>query len=453
MSSVGDQLEGSTPDTAIPVGGPRSQGAIVLGDRYALGVLIGQGGMASVYQATDELLGREVAVKVFRASSTTQNDAQRQHGEGKVLAGLNHPNLVTVFDIGTDTSTLHPQTYLVMELVRGTDLQRAKHQGPFASAPAATLGSGIADALADIHGRGIIHRDVKPGNILISNDENLHGRTRYKLTDFGIARVLDESRLTGTGQSIGTAAYSSPEQARGGPVTSASDVYSLGLVLLETLTGVTAFPGPAAASAVARLHRDPDIPVTLGDPWVGLLTRMTAQDAAARPRAADVSATLQNDPLFGTEEDFHAGSHIIPESAAHILPEATVEPDNANPTRPGDIVPETASAEGKGTPTELGPTGSLRLDALSSSPITDSLDIDTATDTTTQPHPSVAEHHQKPVLRWVLIVLAALIGILFTVVALMLVFDGQAQPVPVDYPPASGELGELLIDLQESVDP
>ncbi|MBG6219051.1 serine/threonine protein kinase [Arthrobacter sp. CAN_A6] len=453
MSSVGDQLEGSTPDTAIPVGGPRSQGAIVLGDRYALGVLIGQGGMASVYQATDELLGREVAVKVFRAGSTTQDDAQRQHGEGKVLAGLNHPNLVTVFDIGTDTSTLHPQTYLVMELVRGTDLQRAKQQGPFASATAAILGSGIADALADIHGRGIIHRDVKPGNILISNDENLHGRTRYKLTDFGIARVLDESRLTGTGQSIGTAAYFSPEQARGGLVTSASDVYSLGLVLLETLTGVTAFPGPAAASAVARLHRNPDIPETIGETWVGLLTRMTAQDAAARPTAAEVSATLQNDALFGSEDTPHGGSHVTPQPAARILPDTTSEQDSGNPTRPEDVVPGAVGAEGKGTPAALGPVGSLRNDALSSSPITESLEIDTATETATQLHPLVAEHHRKPVLRWVLIVLAALIGILFAVVLLMLVLDGQARSVPVDYPPASGELGELLIDLQESVDP
>ncbi|WP_334683951.1 serine/threonine-protein kinase [Arthrobacter sp. CAN_A214] len=453
MSGARDELKDLGFDTAYPVGDPGSQGAIVLGGRYALGVLIGQGGMASVYQATDELLGREVAVKIFRTGSTTEDDAQRQHGEARVLAGLNHPNLVTVFDIGTDTSTLHPQTYLVMELIRGTDLQRAKHQGPLASATAASLGAGIAEALADIHGRGIIHRDVKPANILISNDESLPGRTRYKLTDFGIARILDGSRLTATGQSIGTAAYFSPEQARGGPVTLASDVYSLGLVLLEILTGVTAFPGPAAASAVARLHRDPEIPETLGETWVGLLTRMTARDAAARPTAADVSATLQNDALFGTEEDFHAGSHIVPESAAYILPDATVEPDNDNSTQPVKVVHVPVGAQDQGIPIGLEPTGSLRNDALSSSPITESLDINTATDTATQPHPLVSEHHRKPVLRWVLIVLAVLIGVLFTVVVLMLVFDGQAQTVPVDYPPASGELGELLIDLQESVDP
>ncbi|WP_216699006.1 hypothetical protein, partial [Arthrobacter sp. Br18] len=154
-----------------------------------------------------------------------------------------------------------------------------------------------------------------------------------------------------------------------------------------------------------------------------------AQDAAARPTAAEVSATLQNDALFGSEDTPHAGSHVTPQPAAHILP------------------------EGKGIPTDSELTGSLRNDALSSFPITESLEIDTATETATQPHPLVAEHHRKPVLRWVLIVLAALIGILFTVVLLMLVFDGQARPVRVDYPPASGELGELLIDLQESVDP
>ncbi|WP_081737687.1 serine/threonine-protein kinase [Arthrobacter sp. H41] len=453
MSGAGDELKGVGLDTAHPAGDSRSQGAAVLGDRYALGVLLGQGGMASVYQATDELLGREVAVKVFRSASTTQETIQRHHGEARVLAGLSHPNLVTVFDIGTDTSTLHPQMYLVMELIPGTDLQRAKHQGPFASATAATLGVGIADALADIHGRGIIHRDVKPANILISNDENLHGRTRYKLTDFGIARILDQSRLTATGQSVGTAAYFSPEQAQGGPITSASDVYSLGLVLLETLTGVTAFPGPAAASAVARLHRNPEVPETLGEPWVQLLTRMTAQGPMARPTAADVSATLHNNALFGTEDDFQTGAHLIAQPAAHLLPGTTVEPDNGDLTRPVDVVSGFVGAEGKDTTTGPAPAGSLRNDTSSSSPTTESLEIGTATDTTTQPHPVVPEHRRKPVLRWALIVLAALISILLTVVLLMLVVDGQAQPVPVNYPPASGELGELLTDLQESVDP
>ncbi|MBP2215060.1 serine/threonine protein kinase [Arthrobacter sp. CAN_C5] len=338
---------------------------------------------------------------------------------------------MTIFDIGTDTSTFHPQTYLVMELIRGTDLQCAKQQGPFASGIAATLGAGIADALAEVHRGGIIHRDVKPANILISKDENLHGKTRYKLTDFGIARILDESRLTATGQSIGTATYFSPEQAHGGAITSASDVYSLGLVLLEILTGSTVFPGPAAASVAARLHRNPEIPETLGDPWVHLLTRMTAQDPADRPTAAAISAALQNDALFGSEDSPHSGSRIASQPAAHIFP------------------------EGRGVLTETELTGSLQNDTSSSSPITESLEIDAA-DTATQPHLLVSVRKQKHILRWVLIVLAALAVIIFAVVLLVLVFDGQAPPVPADYPPASGELGELgelLIDLQESVDP
>ncbi|WP_162150450.1 serine/threonine-protein kinase, partial [Arthrobacter sp. H5] len=240
---------------------------VILGGRYKLGTPIGQGGMASVYQARDEVLGREVAVKLFRAGVIGDDETDRQQSEARVLAGLSHRNLVTVFDVGTDTATLHPQTYLVMELVQGEDLHRARYNASLTEEETAAMGAGVADALAYIHGRDIVHRDVKPANILLGGRGDVQRARNPKLTDFGIARLMDGARLTATGQSIGTAAYLSPEQAEGISVTPASDVYSLGLVLLECLTGDAAFPGPAAASAAARLYRGPPIPAALSNGW------------------------------------------------------------------------------------------------------------------------------------------------------------------------------------------
>jgi eukaryotic-like serine/threonine-protein kinase len=252
----------------------------VLGSRYELGELLGRGGMAEVYRARDEVLGRDVAIKVFRADLDA--DGRRRTGEIRMLAGLSHAGLVTVFDAGQDGES----TYLVMELVTGTTLRRRLDEGPLTPAETARLGAEVAGALAYVHERGIVHRDVKPGNILVTENGTA------KLTDFGVAKMLDSTRITTAGTTLGTANYLSPEQASGGEISGASDVYSLGLVLLECLTGAAAYPGHGVEAAVARLHRDPPIPPHVGPMWTDLLTRMTARDPGARPEPAAVAAAL-----------------------------------------------------------------------------------------------------------------------------------------------------------------
>ncbi len=267
---------------------------LLLGGRYRAQDLLGIGGGASVYRASDESLGREVAVKMFAPATVDDDDYRRQHTEMQLLATLNHPGLVTLHDAGLHTDdTGAMASYLVMELVDGADLRKRLKAGPLAPEAVAELGADLADALNYIHQNGVIHRDVKPANILVSGEEEQDTRLTAKLTDFGIARVMESTMATAHGATIGTANYLSPEQAEGIKVGASSDIYSLGLVLLECLTGEKAFPGPVVEAAVARLLRDPEVPVSLGPEWVELLTIMTARDAADRPDAHQVALRLR----------------------------------------------------------------------------------------------------------------------------------------------------------------
>lgn len=313
MNSEGTEPGNSRTGTAAhekpPTNGANG-GGVVLGGRYELGERLGQGGMSTVFQARDRALGREVAVKLFRSDIADQTELDRQRGEVRVLAGLNHPNLVMVYDAVTDTDSLEARTYLVMELVQGTDLHRARQRADLSNdddgvgpAQTAELGAGLADALAYIHERGIVHRDVKPANILLGDGTGAQQKGQAKLTDFGIARLVDSARMTATGQSMGTATYFSPEQAQGLAISRASDIYSLGLVLLECLTGKVEFPGPAIASAAARVQRDPQIPSWIGEGWAEVLTAMTRRDPAARPSAADIASALRSGPRAGALGD------------------------------------------------------------------------------------------------------------------------------------------------------
>jgi tRNA A-37 threonylcarbamoyl transferase component Bud32 len=258
--------------------------------------------MATVHRAQDEVLGRDVAVKTFRATSTDPRQEERRRGEMEVLARLSHPGLVRLYDVGTDTDEdgTHHVSYLVMEFVHGTDLRRRLSSGTLTPDEARDLGMDLASALAYVHGLGIVHRDIKPANILVPDAQPGTHRPA-KLTDFGIARLTDASRLTLTNTTIGTANYLSPEQARGEKVGPSSDVYSLGLVLLECLTGRMEFTGGAVEAAVARLLRDPTVPEALGEPWGPLLRRMTSRNPAERPDAAEVLAVLRGEaPAAGT---------------------------------------------------------------------------------------------------------------------------------------------------------
>ena len=286
--------------TAPVTGGPR-----VLAGRYRLEAVVGRGGMADVYLATDELLDRPVAIKLLRAVGS--DELERHRAEVRLLAGLNHPGLVSLFDAGTDENGC---AFLVLQYVDGGTLAARLRSGPLTPPDTARLGADMADALTHVHEQGVVHRDVKPGNVLL--DRN--GCPR--LADFGIARLVDSTRMTATGLTIGTAAYLAPEQVAGEPVTSAADVYSLGLVLLECLTGSPAYEGGSIESALARLHRQPEIPGDLPADWTALLEGMTAREATARPTTAEAAVWLHRLAAAGIATDVLATPAAAPSGAS-----------------------------------------------------------------------------------------------------------------------------------------
>ena len=256
--------------------------AAVVGGRYRLDRLVGRGGTAEVWQATDTSLDRKVALKLVTAAH--DESAVRAADEARTLAQLSHPSLVQVFDAGTDTSG---RPWVVMEFVEGQTLADAIRRRPLPVQRVGEIGAAVADALAHVHARGMVHRDVKPANVLLGKDGAV------KLTDFGIARLIDAAKVTSTGLMIGTASYLAPEQVSGEPVGPAADVYALGLLLLETLTGTREYDGPPVEAAMARLHRSPVMPPSLPPGWSGVLSAMTARDAAHRPSAEEAARALR----------------------------------------------------------------------------------------------------------------------------------------------------------------
>ena len=252
-------------------------------DRYRVEGLLGTGGMAHVVRATDLVLDRDVAVKLLRETTDAEGDLDRFLAETRTLARLSHPGLVTVLDGGT---TVSDRPYLVMELVDGPPLS-ASLDTPLDPVRVAEIGSQVAAALAYAHTEGVVHRDVKPGNVLLRDDG------RVKLADFGIAKLLGENSLhTRTGTVLGSVHYLAPEQVAFEEITPAVDVYALGLLMLRCLTGHHAFEGPTIESALARLSADPEVPADLSSVWRELLTAMTARVPADRPSAADVAGHL-----------------------------------------------------------------------------------------------------------------------------------------------------------------
>ena len=243
--------------------------------------------MSVVYRARDEQLGRDVALKLFRSAVVDHRDDERRRGEVALLAALGHPTLVTLFDARLDAEP----AYLTTEYVAGSDLRTRLGSGPVDTDRLLAIGAAVADALAYMHSRGVVHRDVKPGNILLPRDPAPSAPVA-KLADFGIARLVDSSRMTATGSVIGTAAYLSPEQARGSGAGPESDLYSLGLVLLECASGHAVFPGSAVESVAARLNGRPVIPAELPETLRSALHDLTAPRAEDRPTAEETIALL-----------------------------------------------------------------------------------------------------------------------------------------------------------------
>ncbi len=293
----------------------------VLADRFEIVSLIGRGGMASVYQALDTVLDRIVAIKVFTVD--TSEDRARLESEVRLLSGLNHPNLVTVHDARLAVGADDGPSFLVMEFVGGNTLRDSIAVSMVSGELIVAVASGIGEALNVVHEAGIVHRDVKPANILIELDAPTANGVRAKLADFGVAHSLGSSHLTATQTVMGTAGYLSPEQAAGAAVTSASDIYSLGLVLLECFTGKMEYPGSPAESLAARLGRDPEIPRSLPPGWSALVGAMLARDPAVRPTALEVARNSMQ--IAGELGESYSSPRAEPERLAktRVMPMAT----------------------------------------------------------------------------------------------------------------------------------
>ncbi|WP_308020071.1 serine/threonine-protein kinase [Streptomyces sp. SP2-10] len=272
----------------------------LLGGRYRLVRQLGEGGMGQVWEAQDETLGRPVAVKVISllAGGGSLGDEARARflREARITAQLQHPNIVTIHDLGETGTGNERVPFLVMELVRGEGLDAMLRRGAVTLPDAARWGAQIGDALADAHNAGIMHRDIKPSNILITLSGNV------KVLDFGIARAADPyataDRLTQTGFIVGTPPYMAPEQARGFPEPR-SDLYALGCLLFELITGQLPFQAPDTVGYLtAHLTQEPPAPSSVSTniplAWDNLVLTLLHKDPDQRyPNATDLSQALR----------------------------------------------------------------------------------------------------------------------------------------------------------------
>ena len=337
-----------------------------VGGRYRLAQPLARGGMASVYRGRDEQLERDVAIKLMRSELGDDPTVLRRfEAEARRAASISHPNLVAVYDVGTEDGA----PYIVMELVEGGDLSAAiARERPMDPRRAAHIGADVADGLAAAHAAGVIHRDVKPGNILLDPD----GRAR--VADFGIERAIGDESRTATGAMLGSVEYFSPEQARGERATAATDIYALGVVLFELVTGARPFAGDSPyAVATARLRQpppdprrvNPDVPDGLAD----IIQRAMATDPAARHGSA---AELRTE-LLGWLEGAPArpGTSVLAVAAAPAVPLAAAAPDRGRRRdRPGWLL-------GAAGLVLLGLVGYLGMRAIAGEdpPVGDTLDV------------------------------------------------------------------------------
>jgi hypothetical protein len=279
-----------------------------LSGRYETGERLGSGGMSNVYKATDRILERTVAVKVLAEHlSDDERFVARFRREALAVAKLIHPNIVQVYDTGVDEG----RHYIVMEYVEGrSGAQILQRHGPVEAEIAAEIGAQACAGLDYAHRRGIIHRDVKPGNLMVVGGPVGGGEMTVKLTDFGIARAIEQTRITQVGSVVGTAAYLAPEQVRGEEATPATDVYALGVVLYQFLTGRLPYEGASLAELAVRQQNEKPLPPS------------TYNDEVPETLGAAVQRALEGDPnrRYASADELASGLRLGLEGEDVTLP-------------------------------------------------------------------------------------------------------------------------------------
>ena len=367
----------------------------MVNDRYRLGDVIGTGGMSEVYRATDSLLGRDVAIKMLRPEMARDvNFRERFRKEAQNSGRLNHPNIVAVYDTGEADEDGMAIPYIVMELVHGRTLRDlVREDGPLSPREAAQVLIPVAHALQASHDAGIIHRDVKPANIMITNTGQV------KVMDFGIARALDDSTsaMTQTSAVIGTAQYLSPEQAQGKPADARSDVYALGCVLYEAVTGHAPFEGETPfAVAYQHVQEEPNAPSESLDPDSLTPTERVNLDAVVlTSMAKDPMDRYQSAQEFGADLERMSSGNVTRAAQMHIAddePSAHSQPEDS--TRVAAVHPAT---------TTMDPQPAAAAGVPVAAPGVASADIDERDD----------DRKPRPWMKWIAIILAiALAGLL-----------------------------------------
>lgn len=437
---------------------------VVLDGRYRIEDVIGQGGMATVYRACDELLDRDVAVKLFPPTPDS-DEVLRHQAEIRVLSHMNHPGLVALHDAGSAyAGGPLQQTYIVMELVPGPTLADLLSTGPLSRTHTARIGRQLAEAVAAVHAAEVVHRDIKPANILLVEravavrEDPAAALTTgpvVKLADFGIARFAHGARLTMTGTTLGTATYLSPEQAAGGEVGPPTDVYALGLVLLECLTGEKAFTGTVAEVAAARLVRSPEIPAGLGPEWSRLLAGMTErrpEDRATMPSAAAQLGVLAGNAPAGPLETAVLLRPPAPVSEAHDGRSGSRDERRGSPGPASGTARAAGDGVGRGRSFPSAGASGSRVRSAAAAPADRTQPIPTVGD----PRPAATVPRPRPDRgrpRSTRLVVGGALAVATAAIALVWSTSGEEPAPPREYPAVDGPLGDAIDDLAEAVQP
>jgi serine/threonine-protein kinase len=364
----------------------------ILGERYRLDKRIAAGGVGQVWQAADLLLGRPVAVKVLRPEYADHPETlDRFRKEARHTGALSHPHVAQVYDYGPAGPDWPP--YLVMEFVDGPSLADLLVVDPVEAGFALDVVAQAADGLSAAHRAGLVHRDVKPGNLLIGPDGQV------KVTDFGIASAAGQAPVTGPNLVMGTTQYMAPERISGGPGTPASDLYALGIVLHECLTGIPPFEGSPADVMAAHLYLPiPPLPAGVPPELDALVARLTAKDPAQRMSDARELAVLAG----GLRDALAAGRLVAPARAA-ALSGAGGAADEADEADRGDVPgandrppPDGAAPPGASGPGQLAQTGAGQPSGAGTAPLPVAAEAQVSDEWTVPAHMSVPASPADP---------------------------------------------------------